>query len=373
MTDDLKIAFDQQIFLLQEYGGISRYICNLARELALMASVKTQIFAPLHLNRNLKTLKQVQGAKCFVPKVNTKLFPLTSMISKNVARIAMSHFKPNILHETYYSFDDYCPTGALRVLTVYDFIHERYPDRFQNSQMTIVPKKIAAQRADHIICISNSTRNDLIEYCEISPEKTSVIYLGVDPKFIPERQREAESNEMRRPYLLYVGVRGGYKNFKCFLSAFSTSKRLRSEFDILCFGGGSFTVQELRSASDFGLRQDQLIHRSGEDDLLVELYQNAAALVYPSLYEGFGIPPLEAMALGCPVIISNTSSLPEVVGNAGEYFDPNQEESIRIAIERVVYSPTRCAELISLGLQQYTKFSWHKCALETYDVYRKLL
>ena len=373
MRSILKIAFDQQVFLLQEYGGISRYICSLASELALIPDVEAQVVAPLHFNRNLAALGHVAAARFFLPRVNSKLFRLVAFASKHLARRSISRFRPDILHETYYSVDDYRPSGTKRVLTVYDLIHERYPGLFERSHMTTGPKKVAAQRADHVICISESTRRDVIEFCGVPPEKTSVVYLGVDVEFIRASERIAGRLGPLRPFFLYVGARGGYKNFDRFLRAYAQSAMLKSEFDLVCFGGGPLRSDELKVASELGLRHGQLTHRGGSDTLLAQLYSEAEALVYPSLYEGFGIPPIEAMAVGCPVITSNTSSLPEVVGNAGEYFDPNDQSAIMQAMERVVGSPTRRAELIALGLQQYCQFTWKKCAHETHEIYRNLL
>ena len=111
----------------------------------------------------------------------------------------------------------------------------------------------------------------------------------------------------------------------------------------------------------------------GEDSVLASLYQEAIAFVYPSLYEGFGIPPLEAMACQCPVISSNTSSIPEVVGEAGEYFDPKVIESIMLAIENVVFSPNCIKDLKAKGLERIKDFSWQKCAQETLKVYEKIV
>lgn len=369
----LRVSFDQQVFLLQEYGGISRYICSLAREFTRMPDVRTQVVAPFHFNRNLAALENVAGLRCLLPKLNTKLFRPVAFASKHLARRSIGRFRPNIIHETYYSLDDYCPPGAKRVLTVYDLIHERYPKFFERGHMTTRPKKAAAQRADHVICISESTRRDVIEYCGVSPEKTSVIYLGVDLEFIQGSERTALRVGSPRPFLLFVGARSGYKNFDRFLRAFAKSTKLKSELDIVCFGGGPLCSDELRSIIDLGLRPGQIIHRGGSDALLAQLYGEAEALVYPSLYEGFGIPTIEAMAVGCPVIASNTSSLPEVVGNAGEYFDPTDEDAIKHAIERITGSPTKREELIALGLQQHLKFTWDKCARETCEIYRKLI
>ena len=115
------------------------------------------------------------------------------------------------------------------------------------------------------------------------------------------------------------------------------------------------------------------MHYFGGDDLLASIYRKAGALIYPSLYEGFGLPPLEAMAAGCPVICSNTSSLPEVVSDAGEYFDPLSQESMMEAMEAVLCSPKRRDDLIAKGYLQASKFSWKKCAQETITEYQKLL
>ncbi len=121
-----------------------------------------------------------------------------------------------------------------------------------------------------------------------------------------------------------------------------------------------------------GLRESQVSHFSGDDGLLRHLYANAAALVYPSLYEGFGIPPLEAMTVGCPVICSNVSSIPEVVGDAGLYFDPSSVEAMRDAMERLVSSSRIRTDLIARGRERSKLFSYDRCAEKTMDVYREV-
>lgn len=370
---DLKVAFDQQVFLLQEYGGISRYICSLAKQLATIADFDVQVTAPLHFNRNLDALRGVGRTGLMLPQVNSKLFRPVALISKHLARLSISRFKPDIVHETYFSFDEYLPRGARRVLTVYDMIHERYAANFARSHMTSGPKKAAALRADHVICISENTRRDVVELCGIPEEKTSVVYLGVDEAFLaPDAGKETDA-ATRPPFLLYVGSRDGYKNFGGFVKAFGSSGYLRDNFSIVCFGGGPLRTDELSDAAAHGLRADQIRHLAGDDRMLARLYREAAAFIYPSLYEGFGIPPLEAMALGCPVICSNTSSLPEVVGDAGEYFDPNSPEAMAAAMEHVLQSPARQQELVAQGRLHCSNFSWEQCAQETAAVYRRLM
>jgi glycosyltransferase involved in cell wall biosynthesis len=176
-----------------------------------------------------------------------------------------------------------------------------------------------------------------------------------------------------RPYLLYVGVRSGYKNFKLFLKGVSQSSKLLLEFDVISFGGGAFNTAELDYIKSLGFRHDQVGQLSGGDEVLNSLYKGAAAFVYPSLYEGFGLPLLEAMVCMCPIICSNSSSMPEVVGDAAEYFNPMITEDISVAIERVVFSESRSLELVEKGLGRVKKYSWKKCAQETLAVYKNLL
>lgn len=366
----LRIAFDQQVFLLQEYGGISRYICSLATHLARLEGVEASIFAPLHYNGHLEGLPSTlaKGYRApLIPKTARPVFALSALL----ARWAIRRFRPDIVHETYYSADAYAPEGARRVITVYDMISERFPAEFAGSQFTDT-KKNAVTRADHVLCISESTRRDLIDLFGVAAERTSVVYLGYDELAPPADTGTREQNGSR-PYLLYVGSRGGYKNFEAFVRAFASSPYLRSGFTVMCFGGGAFVPDELALFRQLQLSDIHVRQISGNDEMLASMYRGAAAFVYPSLYEGFGIPPLEAMSLGCPVICGNTSSVPEVVGDAGEYFDPNDPESMRVAIEAVLQSASRSSELVAKGRARCSLFSWERCASETLDIYRSIV
>lgn len=369
----MKVAFDQQVFLLQEYGGISRYICNLARSLSGFPEVEARIFAPLHSNRNLSEIGGVPTSGLYLPKTGTKVSRITNELSKQLAWFSMRRFEPDIVHETYFTNKCFRASKAPRVLTVYDMIHERYADDFENNQGTTVPKQLAASRADKIICISKNTQRDLVTYCGIDEAKTSVIYLSADRFFEVSDEQRAAREANSRPYLLYVGARTGYKNFAAFLKSFAASKSLSSGFDIVCFGGGLFSDQEKQLITQCGLTQGQVRQEFGDDGALRTCYLQATAFVYPSLYEGFGIPPLEAMAAQCPVVCSNTSSLPEVVGNASELFDPTSVESIKDAMENVALYDARRVQLIALGKLRYREFSWERCAEETLSTYQELV
>jgi glycosyltransferase involved in cell wall biosynthesis len=141
----------------------------------------------------------------------------------------------------------------------------------------------------------------------------------------------------------------------------------------VCFGGGKFKSSELELMKSLNIPRSKIRYLSGADDVLAGLYASAAALICPSFYEGFGIPPLEAMSFGCPVACSNPSSLPEVVGDAAEFFDPAAEDQISSAIERIVYTPEITDLMINRGHERIKKFSWDKCSRETLMVYENIL
>lgn len=365
----MRIAFDQQVFLLQEYGGISRYVCNLGTHLALRPDLSVRIVAPLHFNGHLEALPKGLPWGWRVPSI-PKAFRLICATSEALARPMMRAFRPDIVHETYYSHAGFAPRRSRRVVTVYDMIHEKFASTFSNSHLTSEPKKAATMRADHVICISESTRRDLIEIFGVPEDKVSVVHLGYH-ELLPSGKMTADM--LPDPYLLYVGGRSGYKNFSGLLRAVANSSALKNDFSIVCFGGGPLGPDELSLIRELGFPEGRIRQFGGGDDVLADLYQNATAFVCPSLYEGFGIPTLEAMSLDCPVVSSNTSSLPEVVGDAGEYFDPNDLDSMRAAIEAVVLSPDRSCELVESGRKRCASFSWTRCASETLAVYRSLM
>ena len=364
----MKIAFDHQIFCSQYYGGISRYFVSTALEMQDRGH-DLRVFAPFYINNYLSKFpnQAVKGRyfKKYPPRTSCIFSPLNPYLSRR----QIGKWQPDVVHETYFSKTRMAPVGVPTVLTVYDMIHERFPNTLSADDKTTELKRLAVERADHVICISDSTRNDLIELFNVRPEKTSTVYLASDT--LPALDLGESKNDVR-PYLLYVGMRSGHKNFIGLMNAFATSSKLKADFDVVAFGGGVFSEAERQMITDHGFLADQVRHVKGDDNVLGGLYATAAALVYPSLYEGFGLPPLEAMAQGCPVISSNTSSMPEIIGDAGELFPPTDLGAMAEAIEAVVYSESRRAELIRKGYERLKEFSWQKCADQTLAIYEGL-
>ena len=170
-----------------------------------------------------------------------------------------------------------------------------------------------------------------------------------------------------------VGVFGDSDfSFDGLLKACAISNVIKNKIKIVAFGGGRFSSQEILNINEFGFKDGFVQQVGGNDEVLASLYANALCFLYPSLYEGFGLPSLEAMAAECPVVSSNTSSMPEVVNQAGVYFDPNNTDEMCSAIERVVEDEALRLNLIQLGLENIKLFSWQKCATETLEIYKKM-
>ena len=365
----MKILYNHQVFH-QKHGGISRYFVELANNIALQqnkeATVKiiSPFFKTNYLSSNSRKFL-LSGLKVPDFKGSARL---CSIINSFFSPILSKYYDPHIIHDTYYNAVKHNTGNIKKIITVYDMIHELFPDQFLRGDKTTEQKKFAVAEADHIICISNNTQKDLINFFNVNINKTSVIHLG----FSFETKVIKKPEKTSKPYLLYVGSRNGYKNFTRFIKAYSSPK-IKNFFDLVIFGGSKLNEKEIAMLNKLQISKKSLKEINGDDATLAGYYKNASLFVYPSLYEGFGIPPLEAMNFGCPVVCSNAGSIPEVVGNAALLFDPYSVESIRDNILSVLHNDKLKLSLKSKGFEQVKKFSWEKCAMETYKIYKEVL
>ena len=369
----MKVAFDHQIFSFQRYGGISRYYFELASRLPAHDVSEVSVVAPLHINNYLAagSARGFTRGKHIPDAFSDPYFILPNVVllaNWFAAPVAWSRSNADIVHETYFSMKPF-GRARRRVVTVHDMTHELFPDEVVGARRTTAAKRTAVNRADHVICISENTRRDLVRLFGIDPARTSVVHLGYSMT-VQTDDAQVQSGG-RRPSLLYVGHRGGYKNFSTLLQAYSSSPILR-EFELIAFGGHPLLPGERKELSRLGIT-DRVRFESGSDRELAARYRAAAAFIYPSKYEGFGIPPLEAMSHGCPVVCSNAGSIPEIVADAGVYFDPTDPEELRTALERVVTTDALQADLRARGYARITKFSWDKCAAATARIYRDIM
>ena len=365
----MRIAYNHQIFSEQEFGGVSRYYSMLADNLFKQGQ-DVKIFAGLHRNIYLGNLP-----KGVVKGIEFKKYPLKSgrlfqWLNNMINHVQIKSWQPDIIHETYYSVLPTFKSDVVRITSVYDMIHELFSDQFSPLDITMHSKKKTIERADHIISISHSTKNDLIKLFGVKEDKISVVHLGIDLEAF--KQPKVKSQFAEQSYILYVGSRSGYKNFYGMLKACAISNVIKNKIMVIAFGGDDFSSQELLEINKLGFKDGFVQQVGGSDEMLASLYSNALCFVYPSLYEGFGLPPLEAMSAECPVVSSNTSSIPEVINKAGVYFDPNNIDEMCSAMEMVVLDESLRFRLVQLGLENIKLFSWKKCAFETLEIYKKI-
>ena len=363
----MKIFYDHQIFTAQKFGGISRYFYNIISRLIACNEILLNMgfyINDYELDEFKFNYKKFFGVKKpLIPK-STRLF---NYLDRLIGKWFFEQLNNiDIYHSTYYSYL-YPAFKGVRVITVHDLIHELFSECFPAQDATIDKKKRIIGKCDGIICVSKSTKNDLISIYNVPEEKIKVIYLANSIK-----ECLSETRLVGEPYILYVGKRNHYKNFSLLLKAYINSKTICNNYKLVCFGGGLANKCELKLINKNHL-ENNLLFFSGSDEILANLYKHASVFVFPSLYEGFGIPPLEAMHQGCPVLVSNSSSIPEVVGSAGVYFDPTCEEEFSVKLHNILYDNNLRIELIKSGYKQVEKFSWDRCAEETIGYYKSLL
>ena len=382
----IRILFDHQIFA-QKYGGISRYYYELIKqldkdnnfswELGLKCSDNAYLLSS-SLFRPNKVLSFNDFCFGFNFKGKSRLYNalegiglINSLNANPKTSIKMLQGgKYDVFHPTYYDpyFYKYLNNKPF-VLTIYDMIYELYPAQFPAEDPTVMHKRLLAEKADAIIAISENTRQDIIKLYGIDSKKIKVIYLG------NSLVGSESDSDVKLPgkYILYIGNRALYKNFKLFVKAIAPLFRQDSNLYLVCGGGNIFSPEEINLFKDLSC-ENRIIHQQvKEDRTLASLYKNALAFVFPSLYEGFGIPVLESFSCGCPVILSNSSSFPEVALDAAEYFNPEDELSITEAVKKVIYCEDRRNELRSKGFERLKYFSWEKTAAETKKVYESLI
>jgi len=349
----MRIVYDNIIFSLQRAGGISLYWSELIKRLG---DSNFLFYEKKNSNIFCGNLEVMTQNETFLPLSVIRYLPFVKRLPKD-----------SIFHSSYYRFS--MQKGVLNVITVHDFTYEYYARGLQRF-IHLLQKKIAIMMADGIICVSENTKRDLLLfYPSIDIENVRVIYNGVGEEFFPIAApklflKGKLSILADKKYLIFVGDRSLYKNFG------STVDVLRQIDDIylVIVGGKPFSYSEKKLFSSIADRI--FFFNSVSTEILNILYNNAFCLVYPSSYEGFGIPIVEAMRAGCPVIAANKSSIPEVAGDSALLIDSIKPSSI-IEKMTLLESQKFRKELILKGIIQSSKFNWDKCSRETDEFYKQ--
>jgi glycosyltransferase involved in cell wall biosynthesis len=262
------------------------------------------------------------------------------------------------------------------VMIAYDLIPLRFPEFYGRDQPLLVARmRQGLKRAAAVIAISDCTKRDFVELLGADPRRVHVIYPGVDHRFTltadPARQRAVQAQYgLRQPYLLYVGSLGPHKNIRRLVHVFRRLKRKHGvPHQLVLCGRAMWGRDVVEEAQDLITSKDCLVLDFIAAADVPHVYHGAEAFVFPSLYEGFGLPPLEAMACGVPVLVSNAGSLPEVVGEAGLQVSPTDEEAIEAALYRLMTESLLRDSLRERGLRQAARFSWAETARQTLKVF----
>lgn len=292
----------------------------------------------------------------------------------------------DVFHSTNYFLPLFLRPGVKAVATVHDLIPLKFPHftpRAWKTRLHPLFRRIlsrSVKRADRVITVSGHTRRDLVADLDLPEEKIAVVYNGIDRAYRPLGEAESRERIDRRlgfagSFLLYVGRFDPYKNVVGLIRAFERFLRGRSDGPRLVLAGHPDPRYPQAKAAVFELQLgSRVVFLDGvEEEELVALYNRARILVLPSLYEGFGLPPLEAMACGTPVIVSDRGSLPEVVGEAGMIVDPDNPTALASAIGDLWDSDELRSSLRERGLVRAAEFSWKRTAEETLEVYRQLV
>ena len=286
----------------------------------------------------------------------SKLNKIVEQLNFNLTKNYLNQFKPDLIHQTYYSNKVFPKIG--KICTVYDMINEKFSHSFINSSEISEIKKKTIDNSDHVICISENTKKDLIEIFNINEAKITVTLLA---STIENKNLKIIPKKKYANHILFVGSRLGYKNFENFIKSFSCSKFLKNNFKIIVYGGENFSKIDADLLIKNKIDESRILFLNDDHIKLSELYCNVEALVYPSVYEGFGIPILEAMKMGCPVICSNGGSLQEVGGEGLHYFDPLSLDNIVEVLEKVLSSDQIKIDLIKYGFMRAEQFLVKMC------------
>lgn len=316
----------------------------------------------------------LKGKQYLVPRIPGRLanyFYRRYPIHATMVSIVSAFERPRVIYNPFYNP---LRTQIPQIYTVYDMIFERFPNYFSSriARRHIKQKLHCFKTGALLLAISENTARDILRfYPEINPEKIIIIHLGVESVFFESPEPLVSS----RPYFLFAGRRSLYKNFLSLVHAYARSG-LAEDYDLRVFSpdGPCFEPEEQKLIAHYGLEKHILLAHSPNDRQVRDLYAGATALIYPSVYEGFGLPVLEAMASGTIVAASNTSSLPEIGGDVALYFDPyNIDDLAQVMMRITTLSEHARRELIDRGRRHSRKYTWERFRMRTVEVFRRFL
>ena len=354
----MKYILSNSQFFHQKFGGVTRYSVNIFKKM-ITTNRDVGIIAPLHKNRYLNSLEHKNKFGVYCPKYpNLKLLRYFNNIYLK-KRILKDNTKS--IHYCYYP-EKLIKSTSKKILTIHDLIHEKKNKEYK--QIDFEFRKKILENTDEFICVSKKTKKDLIQYYDIKEENIHVIYHGSD-HINQIDESEVNIDYLNEPYLLFVGFRKKYKNFKIFLDVFLDSQKLYRDFRIICFGN-----EKLQNKDEQKLfLNDKLKLLNGNDSLLKQLYLKSSGLICTSLDEGFGLPILESMALSCNVFAPNIEVFKEIYKDNIFYYEVNNKESFKSILENYLYDIVSLEKKKKIAKNFSKNFTWKSSAEQTLKTY----
>lgn len=385
----MKALFDYQAFTLQRYGGVSKCFCELMAHFpeGYQYEIGVKSTANVHLLNTHSIASNIEKAKLtldsFLGGINFRgkgriysfmnswlpYFPSSERINKSYSLELIKRGDYDVFHPTF--FDSYYLKYLDKkpfVFTIHDMMPELFPQYFKRNDPQIVGKRYLVDKAAAIVAVSDQTKQDIMRILGVDERKIHVVYHGS-----PQYKEEPIKRLVGYSYYLYMGTRGCYKNFIPMLTDFAAYWKKGYTEKLICTGP-EFSVDELTIINQLGVR-DKVVHYRASDSDVRSLYAYAVAFIYPSLYEGFGMPILEAFSCGCPVLLNRKSCFPEIAGDAALYFDSDGHNSdlTEVLENMTAFSMEKRNELIRKGYERNMLFSWTESARKLVDIYESVI
>ena len=365
-----RVFVDAPLYRSQTRGGVNRFVSEITGALTESDGFET-VFYSRDINGIL--------ANHLLRRPYFRGWGYLPLLDRLVTSVALLRWQPDLYFNTYYAWQPYARIPT--VCAVYDLIHERFPEQFAIAPRFLVRKEQVFRQADRLLCDSEATSNDLLEfYPFVDPSSVHVIHLGVDTAFFRPVGSEIARNTLRAKigdgkYWLFVGRREfPYKNFEGLLQGFALSQSVSTHRLVVIGGQSDRSAAERKLLGGLGLADSVVLLGRVSDEVLRAAYVGAEALVYPSLYEGFGLPLLEAMACGTLVLSSGAASLPEVGGDVSLYFEPRVPMELATMLDRAAtMGASERAWRIQRGLERARHFSWQRCAGRVVDLFSAIV
>ena len=362
----MRIAIDARMIL---HSGIGTYTRNLVANILDIDKTNTYTL----LGREKELSKYAQKPNVFIKEFHSPIYSISEQVIEplklwNTEFLHCPHYNIPVIYE-----------GEM-IVTVHDLIHLLFPQFLKHKAAYFYAKslfKLMTIRAKEIIAVSENTKADIVNYLGVKEDKVVVIYNGVSEIFRKDASQEEceklrDKLNLHARYILNVSNMKMHKNIEILIKAYSKLRKKGIEQKLLLVGGEKERIRELQVYADqFNVTKDIIFLQNIDFEDLPLLYRICDVFVFPSLYEGFGLPLVEAMASRVPVVTSNVSSMPEVVGNAGITIEPSDADSLAEAIEKVISDSNMRENMIKMGIKQIEKFNWQNTARKTLDVYKR--